>query len=274
MKQHVAQLKKDTASVNNTQLYYERQGNGQTIIMLHGMALDRRSWDQQFNTFALKFDVVRYDARGYGLSALPDGHEFSHAEDLQGLIKALNIKKPVLLGASMGAQTSLEYALRYPDDAAALILISPILLAWTFSDDALVYFTHVVKTARKDGLDKAKKIMLDSKLLRHTSTSPNAGHILETMINDYSGFHLLHDSPNKQLHPPMVEQLKNINMPILALAGDQEWSETREILNLISKNIPHADARIIKGAGHLINIEDPILFHTLFSDFVKEHQLT
>ena len=57
------------ASVNGTKLYYEQAGQGPTLVFIHGFSLDSRMWDDQFETFARDYHVIRYDLRGFGRSA-------------------------------------------------------------------------------------------------------------------------------------------------------------------------------------------------------------
>ena len=65
----MAAVQTGIAEVNGTKLYYEMAGSGRVIILLHGGAVDRRAWDDQFTEFAAKYKVIRYDLRGAGKSA-------------------------------------------------------------------------------------------------------------------------------------------------------------------------------------------------------------
>ena len=58
-----------TAHVNGTDLYYESTGTGHPFTLIHGLLLDRRAWDEQFETFVQQYQVLRYDVRGWGDSA-------------------------------------------------------------------------------------------------------------------------------------------------------------------------------------------------------------
>ena len=51
------------AHVNGTELYYEVAGTGHPFTLIHGLLLDRRSWDDQFEVFAQQYTVLRYDLR-------------------------------------------------------------------------------------------------------------------------------------------------------------------------------------------------------------------
>lgn len=59
------------ADINGTHLYYEIAGSGPSLVFIHGFTLDNRMWDDQFEVFAQHYRVLRYDARGFGKSALP-----------------------------------------------------------------------------------------------------------------------------------------------------------------------------------------------------------
>ncbi len=113
------------AHVNNTELYYEVVGSGHPLTLIHGMLLDRRSWDDQFEVFARQYTVVRYDMRGWGDSAQEQAEPpFSPRQDLLSLLDYLNIHKTSLLGLSGGGALALDFTLEHPDTVDALILVA------------------------------------------------------------------------------------------------------------------------------------------------------
>ena len=82
------------AEVNGTKLYYELAGAGECIVFIHGNFGDCRLWDNQFELFAKKYKVLRYDVRGYGKSAMPvKGEKYSPHNDLRALLDYLKIEK-------------------------------------------------------------------------------------------------------------------------------------------------------------------------------------
>jgi pimeloyl-ACP methyl ester carboxylesterase len=66
--------------VTDGQLYYERDGQGQPLVLLHSGGLHCGEWDDQFAVFSRHYLVVRYDRRGYGGSPMPR-QAFSHVND-------------------------------------------------------------------------------------------------------------------------------------------------------------------------------------------------
>ena len=65
------------AEINGARIYYEVAGRGAPLVFVHGYALDCRMWDDQFDDFADRYRVVRYDIRGFGRSDLPTAAPFS-----------------------------------------------------------------------------------------------------------------------------------------------------------------------------------------------------
>ncbi len=111
------------AEVNETRLYYELMGEGQPIVLIHGGAVDRRMWDDQFQAFAEHYRVIRYDLRGSGKSEIPK-KQFSNMEDLLHLLRFLNVDKAYLLGLSRGGGVAADFTLEHPEMVDALILAS------------------------------------------------------------------------------------------------------------------------------------------------------
>src|SRR5215471_18556647 len=99
-----------TGRVKSTQLYYEVTGEGQPLVLVHSGGFDRRLWDEQFTTFASRYSVIRYDARGHGESP-PPTKPYSDAEDLYSLLRWLQIEKAHLVGLSLGGSIVIDFAL-------------------------------------------------------------------------------------------------------------------------------------------------------------------
>lgn len=116
------------AWVNGIRLHYYRTGGaGPTLILLHGITDSGRCWPRPVRHLRDQYDLVMVDARGHGLSEAPDrGYSFQdHAADLMGLIQVLGLRRPVLVGHSMGAVTALVAAAQAPGEIGALVLEDP-----------------------------------------------------------------------------------------------------------------------------------------------------
>ena len=151
-----------TAKVNGTSLYYEMRGEGFPIVFVSGGGiLDRRGWDNQFETFAKTHRVIRYDVRGIGKSARPAG-SFSHSEDLYALLTFLNIKRAHVVGLSVGGAIAIDFAIEHPEIVDGLILAAPGLSSDAKSEPNLQSLAALAGMFKTDGLDHVFQLTLDA----------------------------------------------------------------------------------------------------------------
>ena len=114
--------------VNGLTLHYTRTGGAKPpVVLAHGFSDDGLCWTPVAEALAADYDVVMVDARGHGRSAAPEQGYGSadHATDLAGVIRALGLKRPAVLGHSMGAASTLVLAGMYPDLPRAILLEDP-----------------------------------------------------------------------------------------------------------------------------------------------------
>lgn len=103
---------------------YEMQGSGNPLVLIHGYPLNSMMWEAQFS-LADAAMVIAPNLQGFG--GTPTGDEEMrmgvYADDLDELLKALNIRQPVVIGGfSMGGYVAFEFLRRYPHRVGALIL--------------------------------------------------------------------------------------------------------------------------------------------------------
>jgi len=104
-------------------LAYTRSGAGAPLVLLHGIGLDRRSWDPVVPALARNFDVIAVDLPGFGDSAPGQADPKALAEAVAGLLTELGVTSPHLAGHSLGGWVALELAGLGP--VASLTLLSP-----------------------------------------------------------------------------------------------------------------------------------------------------
>ncbi|WP_224366111.1 alpha/beta fold hydrolase [Hyalangium versicolor] len=115
------------AELNGQGIFFEDSGGpGRPVILAHGFLMDSRMFDPQVEVLAPEFRVIRWDARAFGRTRW-DGKPFSLydlAADCVALLDHLGIDKAVVGGMSQGGYCALRIALRYPERAKALVLMS------------------------------------------------------------------------------------------------------------------------------------------------------
>ncbi|HET7414604.1 MAG TPA: alpha/beta hydrolase [Arthrobacter sp.] len=103
---------------NNTpiELYYEDQGTGQPVVLIHGYPLNGHSWERQTRELlATGYRVITYDRRGFGQSSkVGSGYDYdTFASDLNTVLETLDLRDAMLVGFSMGTGELARYVSRY-----------------------------------------------------------------------------------------------------------------------------------------------------------------
>ncbi|MFN8592143.1 MAG: alpha/beta hydrolase [Thermomicrobiales bacterium] len=115
-------------SANGVSLHFTRTGGEKPpLVLAHGVTDDGLCWTPVVERLAKTYDAIMVDARGHGLSeATEQGYDpATQAADLAGLIGGLGLRRPAVLGHSMGAATALVLAGTYPDLPGAILLEDP-----------------------------------------------------------------------------------------------------------------------------------------------------
>jgi N-formylmaleamate deformylase len=113
---------------NGIRLHYTRTGGPKPpVVLAHGITDDGLCWSPFAEEFAADYDLIMLDARGHGQSDAPE-HGYGpvdQAHDLAGLIAALGLSRPAVIGHSMGGITALALAGTFPDLPSAIIAEDP-----------------------------------------------------------------------------------------------------------------------------------------------------
>jgi 3-oxoadipate enol-lactonase len=110
----------------DVRLRYEVKGNGEPLLMIHGLGYDRFGWGKLPDLLAENFQVVVFDNRGVGDSDVPGGpYAVSQmAEDARAVLDTAGIDSVHVLGVSLGGYIAQELVLAHPDRVRKLVLAS------------------------------------------------------------------------------------------------------------------------------------------------------
>ena len=259
------------AEVNGTRLYYEVAGTGHPLVLIHGFGGDMRMWDDQFSQFAMLYKVIRYDAQGFGMSAMPvEGEAYRHEEDLKALLEHLGISKASLMGQSMGGGIAINFTIANPESAHSLILVDSSLGGYRRSRDYNNLMTEIFSKGREEGPEAALEILLSSALLEAASEKPAVITRFRQIMSSYSGWHLVNEDPQRTLPIPAIRQLNKIHAPTLIIVGERDMLDFHEISNILERKIPNACKITLEGVGHISNMESPDEFNEVVLRFLSE----
>jgi pimeloyl-ACP methyl ester carboxylesterase len=115
-------------TVDGVRLHYVRHGVGKPVVFIHGSLGSVYDFTMSIlDRAAQEYQAIAIDRPGHGYSERPGSMALSpalHASYLRGLLRAIGVERPVLVGHSWGGAVALAYALEYPDSAAGLVLLA------------------------------------------------------------------------------------------------------------------------------------------------------
>jgi pimeloyl-ACP methyl ester carboxylesterase len=267
-----------TILVNDLDHYYEQHGEGPSLVFVHGAFVDSRMWDPQLKHFSTEYRVLRYDLRGHGRTGPSELKKYSidtFADDLSDLLDALEIENPIVCGLSLGGMAAQAFAVQNPGRLKALVLADTAISVSLTLTDKLQRYVLFPKWAMLLTL----KVMSASNftrfsfwLARVTRSEQWVGrdkvtrnYIERCMVQMNS---VEYRKVYEAIYDFKLLPLEKIECPTLVLNGEHEsksvFRHTEEILRLI----PQARAKVVLGAGHTSNMENPIVFNDLVDDFL------
>jgi pimeloyl-ACP methyl ester carboxylesterase len=267
------------ACVNGSELYYDVAGTGHPFTLIHGLLLDRRSWDEQFEVFAQQYRVLRYDLRGWGDSAQEEAEpQFSPRQDLLDLLQYLNIEKTYLLGLSGGGTLALDFTLEHPDTVDALILVSadpsgyapPMTDAIrTFADQ---YYGALQQKDVASAVEATVRFWTDGPRRTPEQVDAQARARVATMSRqqiERHGDFMAHEKHMISLEPPAINRLAEVRVPTLIVVGDEDVPEVIEAADILEQGIAGAQKVVIAGTAHHPHMEKPAEFSRVVLDFLR-----
>jgi 3-oxoadipate enol-lactonase len=258
-------------------LAYERAGRGgdAPIVLIHAGVADRTMWDAQWEVLTAKFDVVRFDLRGFGESSRPPRGRWSHAEDVLSALGHLDITRCHLVGASLGAGVATEVALSEPGLALSLLLCPPggSLLA-ELTEDLENFFEAERSALAARDLDAAVEANITAWVVgRDREPSEVASsvqdHVRRMQRRAFEVAASLGETDEAELDPPPLERLADLTAPVLVLVGGHDLDTTRDSAERVCQALPYARRVDWPDVAHLPSLERPDDFLALLLEFVQ-----
>ena len=250
---------------NGIDIHYLRTGGAKTpVVLLHGLTANGACWTPLARALESDYDVVLPDARGHGRSGVPaDGYRYDDlAGDVVGLMDALGLTAPVLLGHSMGGMTAAVVASQNPRRLRGLVLVDPTFLTPQRQRD--VYESDAAEQHRRT-LCRAKEELLAELRRRHKRRSPEVVELIvqARLQTDVRAFDVL-TPPN----PDYRQLIQGLPVPSLLVIGDVGAVVSREVAAALAQLNPGLLVEPIVDAGHGIPFDQPERLATVVQAFL------
>lgn len=243
---------------NGIHLHYTRTGGAKpALVLAHGFSDDGLCWTPVAEALEADYDIVMVDARGHGRSTGPEQGYGSddHAADLAGVIKALNLPHPAVLGHSMGAATALALAGAYPDLPGAILLEDP--PSW-WAVGSPVGFDAERQARMRAGITALKRktreeLIADQRVATPSWSEAELGPWADSKLR--LSFNVLNRIGGSPLDWPALVQ--RITCPALLITADPTRGAivTEEAAGALQALMPQLQIAHIPAAGHSIHRE-------------------
>ncbi len=168
----MAEWQRGKVAANGINLAYTRTGGEKPPMLLaHGMTDNGLCWRRAAEIMQQYFDVIMLDARGHGESDAPEtGYSAAdHVADMVGVIEALELEEPVVMGHSMGATSLAILAAEHPDLISCAILEDPV---WRIDEERDPQELEAMRLQRVQALEAQKKLEPYDILMRGRINNP------------------------------------------------------------------------------------------------------
>ena len=260
-------------NINNSRLYYEIAGAGNTLVLIHGSSTDTRMWDDQFEVFTKHFQVLRYDMRGHGQSDIPTNEPYTHAADLNALLEYLEILNVHIAGLSSGGHTAIDFALLYPNKTSSLIPISAIPTGWrnqTKCKNSMTEIDEAIKTTfYTSGKRAATKLVYTHPVFNTAIVNPLSSARMKQYLDEINWWRMFQKDPGKFEESSQINRLTEILVPTLVIVGKLDIPEMEPASEDIVKNIKGSTKVSLSHSGHMVNMENPKKFNKILLEFLK-----
>jgi 3-oxoadipate enol-lactonase len=266
----VGSLTSTVATVNGARMYYEVRGSGKAVVFIHDRAGSLEVWRAQVPALAGTNRVVLFDSRGAGRShsgKVDDGYSTELlADDVVALLDVLGIDKATLVGLSMGGGVAQMCALRHPERAAALVLVST---SPQFSESTRARLRGEADEIERVGIRREQAQAMTSRWFSpvFAEAHPEAVAAVCEGVLRYAP-DVLAARSRANAERDFTARLPEISCPVLFVAGTEDPMGPTTHAATYALGLPELEVQLIEGSSHLVPVEAAQEFNRVLADFV------
>lgn len=249
-------------------LFFRKLGQGQPLIILHGLFGASDNWLSIAKVLAENYEVFILDQRNHGQSPHSDIFDYpTLADDLKEFIEDQSIDNPIIVGHSMGGKVAMEYAVQHPDSFEKLIVVDIAPKKYPVHHDAIL-----------DGLNSLDLGAIKS---RGEADKQLANYITEIGVRQFLLKNLGRDSDGFSWKINLPVLTRNIEIigsglskpylgdsAVLFIRGQNSNYIKDEDFSLIKEFFDGAQIQTVKDAGHWVHAEKPAEFMNTLTNFL------
>jgi pimeloyl-ACP methyl ester carboxylesterase len=245
-----------TLTENNTAAgtAYVDCGNGEPLVLIHGVGLNRHVWQPQLEAFCDEYRVITYDTLGHGNSRIPAADVVldDYFEQLAELLDTLEIDSVNLCGHSMGALITLGFSLKYPHRVRRII---PMMAAYDRTLEHQQRSRKVTDILAGPKAGVLLKLTLERWFTEQDYADPRRAEQISRVGSwlegvDNSGYSRAYRvfAENGETY---VGQLAGITAPALFVTAQNDANSTPEMSCRMADEVRQGQAHIMPGERHM-----------------------
>jgi pimeloyl-ACP methyl ester carboxylesterase len=254
---------------NGARIYYEAEGSGEPVVLIHAGVANLRMWDDQVAALRDRYRMIRYDTRGFGRTET-DAVEFSNRADIAALLDHLGEKAAHLVGISRAGQIALDFAIESPDRVRSLVVGAGGISGYESPEespaDAWEVPDKMLEAKDWDGLsDWEAAYWADGPGQPAGRSGAVRDRVHEWVLENYRAEKV--EGKPIVLDPPAAGRLGELKAPLLVLLGTFDEPGTSESMRHLAEAVPGARLEVFETA-HMINLEQPERFNAVLSEWL------
>ena len=259
-----ADLERKTLRLADSEIVYlERQGDGPTVVLIHGFSANKDTWLKLVPELPQNWRIIIPDLLGHGETQVLPQLDFlltTQAEHLQQLLHKLELNQVHLVGNSMGGAVAMIYAAFYPQDTLSLVLMDA---AGAEAPQASEYMQALARgenpliATDAESFDYRWSFVMSQPPALFWPLKP--AMVRATLARVELNQRIFADmlATQKLFDEEFEARLRQISMPVLILWGEEDRVLDKSAIGAFEQYFPQAQAIIYPEIGHLPMVEAP-----------------
>lgn len=245
-------------------------GEGQPLVILHGLFGSLDNWITLGNRFSEFYQVILVDQRNHGKSFHSSSFSYDDmSNDLEALVDYLGLEKPILLGHSMGGKTVMQYAAYHSNKVEKLVVADIGPKQYPTHHDQIIEglkSVHLLEIEKREQVDQylskyISDIGVRTFLMKNLKRAPEGGFQWKMDLRSIS-------ENIEEVGKPLNYYLP-VEVPTLFMRGENSNYILDEDLEDIEEIFPNTQLETIAKAGHWLHAEQPEDFFQKLLKFIR-----
>lgn len=256
--------------VNDIDLNYEAQGEGEPLVLVHGLGSSLRDWDLQVDHLAQGYRVIRLDLRGHGESDKPrQRYQMAlFAQDVAEFLRSLDAVPAHLVGFSLGGMVAFQMAADYPELVKSMVVVNsgPYKVVNSLADRWMALQRILV--VRLVGMRKMGEVLAPRMFPKEEQAQIREQFVERWAENDKAAYL---SSLKAILDWNGVTDLGSLRIPTLVVSADQDYTPVEAKAAYVAQ-MPAARLVVISDSHHATPVDQPEKLNAAIDEFLRNRE--